>query len=83
MQIVDRVEIPSGLVHTFTICGVVMEIALALLLLNVAPWILLHHLWSLIPSVPVWLFFVYHSRKEPRFFKFWIGQILCKDYYHG
>jgi hypothetical protein len=60
-----------------------MEVALALLLLVVGPWILFHHVWVLVGVVPLWGFLVFQSRSEPLFLKFWAGQMLCEPYYHS
>jgi type IV secretory pathway VirB3-like protein len=83
MQLVDRVEIPSGCTHTFTICGVTLEVALVLVGLLGVSWIVLHHVWALLGLIPLWLFLRYHSKKEPLFLKFWTGQLLCRPYYHS
>jgi type IV secretory pathway VirB3-like protein len=40
-----------------------------------------HTLWALLVVVPLWGFFKWHTRKDPRFLQTWSGQISYKRYY--
>jgi type IV secretory pathway VirB3-like protein len=83
VELVETIEIPSGLVTARTFAGVPLEAGLIIVATVGVPWIMWHSVWTLILAAPVWTFMKYHTRHDPLFLKLWAGHLSFRPYYHG